>query len=135
MFHPTFSFADSAEFEYFRRMFRAQTFRKFFSALVLGVYLFAALFSQNFHRHETAQFSGAKSTFSQSFSKSEFSEAGASCLSCHFLHTHYADVPPTYSQTFISSEFFFSEYAHPFKAVKSSIVDYAFLRGPPADFI
>jgi len=113
-------------------MFTGKTLRNYFSALILGVYLFAALFSQNFHHHQSTVYQtsdgiSAGNDFSKSYSVAD----GAGCLWCHFLYTGNSYLPEEFSFNFESFAGFSSEiFSFDFESV-FLLSDAVFLRGPP----
>lgn len=118
-------------------MLRNKKSQKFLASLFTAVYLFVALFSQNFHDHGSGEvfkdfhFTKVEKTFTNSSQAVHY----ADCLSCHILHEgKYVN----------SQEFFFSAISienfqiEIFTAEKSfSLFDlYTYqVRGPPVFFI
>src|SRR5690606_27989244 len=113
-------------------MFTGKTLRNYFSALILGVYLFAALFSQNFHHHQstvyqTSEGISAGNNFSNSYSVAD----GAGCLWCHFLYTGHSYLPEEFSFNFASCASFSAKiFSFDFESV-FLLSGAVFLRGPP----
>ncbi|MEC5158645.1 hypothetical protein [Chryseobacterium sp. MP_3.2] len=75
-------------------MLRKRNNQKFLSTVLAVAYLFVALFSQNFHQHESGvlfkDFNFKKSD--KTFSQGVHAEAYSDCLSCHLLHDGNATV-------------------------------------------
>lgn len=117
-------------------MFREKTWRTFFSTLFLGVYLFVALFSQNYHHHEISVFQKSElGNFDKSLSNSSFDADQSNCLSCHFLFTGNSLIPQEFNFEFqhfeVQQQEIFANAQHHFVSTSYFI----FLRGPPLDFI
>lgn len=113
-------------------MYCGKTSRKFISTLVLGVYLFAALLSQNFHHHQATVFKTSKEqSLSKDFSSSDVVEEVAGCLWCHFLYTGNSDLPQEFNFGFQSFANFSPEiFSFEFQSV-NLITEIVSLRGPP----
>lgn len=118
-------------------MLRNKKGQKFLASLFTAVYIFVALFSQNFHNHGSGEifkdfhFTKVEKTFTNSAQAVHY----ADCLSCHILHE---------GKYINSQEFFFSAISiedfqlEIFSAKKSfnSLALYTYqVRGPPVFFI
>jgi hypothetical protein len=118
-------------------MLRNTKSQKFLASLFTAVYLFVALFSQNFHDHGSGEvfkdfhFTKVEKTFTNSSKAVHY----ADCLSCHILHE---------GKYINSQEFFFSAISvkdfhleiFTFEKTFHPLALYNFhLRGPPAFFI
>ncbi len=111
--------------------------RQFLATLFTGVYLFVALFSQNFHNHGSGEvfkdfhFKKSEKTFSESSFYQNFSD----CLSCHILHDGNFLVPEVFQVTIANSIDFQQQvfaYQQRFSKLEFLCIQ---LRGPPANFI
>lgn len=114
-------------------MYREKKFKRIFAAVFGSVYLFVALFSQNFHHHGSAEvfkdFHFKKSE--KTFSTSTMSEAYAECLSCHILYAGNSLVPQDFQFHFTKSEEFQKQvFAYQQRFAKREFF-YLQLRGPP----
>jgi len=125
------------KFSYFCRMLKKREHHKFLALLFAVVYLFVALFSQNFHNHGSGEiykdfhFKKAEKTFSANSKTAEYTD----CLSCHILHDGKYAVPEQFFLTFPCAEIFHSEtFETEKKAFQLTFYDFQ-LRGPPANFI
>lgn len=114
-----------------------QSYRKIFSSCCVVLYLFVALFSQNFHNHGSGlvfkdfNFKKSEKTFTESHLVQEFTD----CLSCHFLHDGLTLIPDVFKINFNTSEDFRKEifaYQQRFSVLEIFCFN---LRGPPSDFI
>ena len=108
-----------------------------FSALFLGVYLFVALFSQNFHEH------GSNDYFKKfNFKKVEKSVSSSSvqedldhCLSCHFLQEGKIFFGRNFSYEFhYIEEFQKQNFAQKFSFYQTQRLHF-YLRGPPNSLV
>lgn len=118
-------------------MLRNKTYRRFAAVLFTGVYLFVALFSQNFHNHGSGEvfrdFNFKKTE--KTFSSGHFSTDYTDCLSCHILHDAHSLVPEDFQFSVLGNEEFRNQiFAYGQRFSKLEIF-YFQLRGPPADFI
>lgn len=106
--------------------------KSFISKLMFGIYFFA-LFSSNFHNHDSGDFKhfNLKKT-ENSISKSEAKEKAGDCLACHFLATGNTLLPDEFSFILIKH----THEAEQVFAVQEKIwsqTKFTFqLRGPPA---
>lgn len=106
--------------------------KRFFSLLAAGLYLFAALFSQQLHRH------GDSLSGNSDFKKGEFcySEKAnfiveAHCLSCHFLHTAKTVVPDHFAFHFFVQQQCSNEFSFVVEQTYFYHKSSHYLRGPP----
>ena len=117
-------------------MFVNKQNRKILASVLAVVYIFVALFSQNFHQHDSGvlfkDFNFKKSE--KSFSESSFAPEYNDCLSCHFLHDGNALILEKttfqFAVTCHGEELIFDRqktYFHP-------AVIYFNRRGPPSNF-
>ena len=118
-------------------MLRNRNSQKFLAALFAAVYLFVALFSQNFHDHGSGEvfkdfhFTKVDKTFTATSDIGHYSE----CLSCHILHEGKYVTTQDFFFSAISIEHFQLEI---FGLEKSFVPLPLFnfqLRGPPTLFI
>lgn len=116
-------------------MFRRKDTQPIFASLITALYLFVALFAQNFHNH------GAISTFESKESvvlhkdHTQVQADPSNCLSCHFLYTGNAFIPQEFSFEFSDFEINDAEFGifgQSFIKIPSGAV---FLRGPPVNTI
>src|SRR5690606_18312507 len=76
-------------------MLKKREHHKLLALLFAVVYLFVALFSQNFHNHGSGEvfkdfnFKKSEKTYSKGYFAQEFSD----CLSCHLFHDAYTLIP------------------------------------------
>ena len=107
--------------------------KTWFSIILLGVYLFVALFSQNFHEHGSNDYS-KKFNFKKvgkSVSSSDLENPLDHCLSCHFLHEGKVFFGENFSFEFQSVEVFQQEnFGHHFTSYSTQLFHF-YLRGPP----
>ena len=118
-------------------MLRAKNFHRFLATAFIAVYLFVALFSQNFHNHGSGavfkDFNFKKTE--KTISSNHFSEDFADCLSCHLLHDGNSLIPEDFQISFSNFNGFQKEiFAYQQRFSKLEIF-YSQLRGPPANFI
>lgn len=118
-------------------MLRTKNLQKYLSTFFSAVYLFVALFSQNFHQHESGfifkdfHFKKSEKTFTSDYSV----ETATDCLSCHILHVGNSLVPEDFQFTFTQSEHFLNQrfaYQQRFANCEQLFIS---LRGPPSNFI
>ena len=114
-------------------MLREKKVSRIFASLFAGVYLFVALFSQNFHNHGSAEvfkdFHFKKSE--KTFSSSSMTEAFSECLSCHILYAGNSLVPQDFHFSFTKVEDFQKQvFAYQQRFAKREFF-YLQLRGPP----
>jgi len=118
-------------------MFVGKKFKRFFAAVFGGVYLFVALFSQNFHEHGSAEVS-SDFTFKKSektYTSTSLTEAFSDCLSCHIFHTGNSLIPQEFHFSIIKNEDFQKQiFAFQQRFVKCEFF-YLQLRGPPVNFV
>lgn len=118
-------------------MLRNRNSQKSLASLFATVYVFVALFSQNFHEHGSGEmfkdfhFTKVEKTFTSSATVAHYSD----CLSCHILHEgKYLGF-----QDFLFSAISVEEFQLPIFAAAETFVPITifdcFLRGPPAIFI
>lgn len=107
------------------------------AAFFAGVYLFVALFSQNFHNHGSGgvfkdfNFKKLEKTVSQNYGVENYTD----CLSCHLLHTGNSLVPQDYEFSLFSKTDFQKQiFAYEQRFVNCDHL-FILLRGPPANFI
>lgn len=118
-------------------MLRNKTYQRLAAVIFTAVYLFVALFSQNFHNHSSGEvfkefnFKKTEKTYSQGHLSQEFTD----CLSCHLLHDGHSLVPEDFQFKFVQPDDFqkeISAYTQRF----SKLEFFSFqLRGPPSNFI
>ncbi len=118
-------------------MWKLRTYRHTAAVIFAALYLFVALFSQNFHNHGSGEvfkdfnFKKSEKTYSKGYFAQEFSD----CLSCHLLHDGYTLIP----EGFALSTKKFVEFRQQIFAYKQRFSSLVFLnvqlRGPPANFI
>lgn len=118
-------------------MVREIEFKRIFATFFGGVYIFVALFSQNFHHHGSAEifkdfhFKKSEKTFSTDTSVEVFSD----CLSCHILHTGNFLVPQDFQLSFLQfGDFQKQIFSYQQRFAKREFF-YLPLRGPPVNFI
>ena len=118
-------------------MLRNKTYQRLAAVIFTAVYLFVALFSQNFHNHGSGEvfkdfnFKKSEKTYSKGYFAQEFSD----CLSCHLLHDGHSLLPEDFQLAFIQTDDFQKEivaYAQRFSKLE---IRYFELRGPPSNFI
>lgn len=111
--------------------------KKILAALFAVIYLFVALFSQNFHDHssggsfEDFRLSKSEKTFVSASEVSHFTE----CLSCHILHEGKYIHSPEFDFTVISTEEFHLPTFTPEKSPLLANCVGILVRGPPVLFI
>ncbi len=118
-------------------MWKLRTYRHTAAVIFAALYLFVALFSQNFHNHGSGEvfkdFNFKKSE--KTYSKGHFAQEFTDCLSCHLLHDGHSLLPEDFQWTFAQSDDFqkeISAYTQRF----SKLEFFSFqLRGPPVNFI
>ncbi|MCW4451293.1 hypothetical protein OK344_03635 [Kaistella sp. BT6-1-3] len=118
-------------------MLRNKTYQRLAAVIFTAVYLFVALFSQNFHNHGSGEvfkdfnFKKSEKTYSPGHLSQEFTD----CLSCHLLHDGHSLFPEDFQFKFVQPDDFQKEifaYAQRF----SKLEFFSFqLRGPPSNFI
>ena len=118
-------------------MFRRKETKQIFATFITALYLFVALFSQNFHDHEKiVSFSKAdSSSVEKNNSHSQLQADSANCLSCHFLYTGNSFFPQEFQYEFHSIEFVAEKictFEAPFVTIATQVL---YLRGPPNDLI
>ena len=111
--------------------------RRFLATLFTGVYLFVALFSQNFHNHGSGEvfkdFNFKK--IEKTYSNSSFAKNYTDCLSCHLLHDAHSLIPEVFALPIAISNAFQQQvfaYQQRFSTLEILSIQ---LRGPPANFI
>lgn len=118
-------------------MLRNKTYQRLAAVIFTAVYLFVALFSQNFHNHGSGEvfkefnFKKTEKTYSLGHLSQEFTD----CLSCHLLHDGHSLVPEDFQFKFVQPDDFQKEifaYAQRFSKLENR---YFQLRGPPSNFI
>ena len=118
-------------------MVRNESNPKFLATLFAVVYLFVALFSQNFHDHGSGlasdEFNSSKSD--QSFKRSTDLAHYADCLSCHLLHEGKHFQSGDFHFTALSAVKFQSEFSTPNATFLLNVPLSIKVRGPPALFI
>lgn len=117
-------------------MHRETKYRAITATLLTGVYIFVALFSQNFHTHgsenifQENHFKKTEKSFSASAHFNEFSD----CLACHLFHEGKVLLPKEFALfTNLSQAFKTKTFAYEQHAVTSAI-PFIHLRGPPVGF-
>ncbi len=117
-------------------MLRNINLQKFLSTFFCSVYLFVALFSQNFHQHDSGvlfkdfHFKKTEKTFTADHSVNNYSD----CLSCHLVHDGNAFLSETAIVIFPATlEFQDSVFTYSGE-VFSSLSFYFQKRGPPFNF-
>ncbi|MBU4539493.1 MAG: hypothetical protein L6264_07790 [Weeksellaceae bacterium] len=118
-------------------MLRNRTYRRFAAVLFTGVYLFVALFSQNFHNHGSGEvfkdfnFKKTEKTFSTGHLSINFTD----CLSCHILHDGNSLLPEHFQFSALKNEDFRKQlFACEQRFATREFFDVQ-LRGPPVLFI
>ena len=118
-------------------MWKLRTYRHTAAVIFAVLYLFVALFSQNFHNHGSGEvfkdFNCKKSE--KTYSKGHFAQEFSDCLSCHLLHDGHSLLPEDFQLAFIQTDDFQKEifaYAQRFSKLE---IRYFELRGPPSNFI
>ena len=111
--------------------------QKMLATLFALVYLFVALFSQNFHEHGSGvvfkdfQIKKSEKSFTTSSTVANYSD----CLSCHILHdgkfVNFSEI----SFSAISAKNFQSEITSPLCSTTRLEISFVYLRGPPLFFI
>lgn len=117
-------------------MHRSPKYRAMIATFFTGVYIFVALFSQNFHTHGSdrvfheSHFKKTEKSFSASAHFTEFTD----CLACHIFHEGKVLLPQEFSIFTLSfSEFQTETFAYERHAVTTEI-SHHHLRGPPVGF-
>lgn len=116
-------------------MFRRKENKQIFATLITALYLFVALFSQNFHNH------GAISTFESNESvvlhkdHTQVQADSSNCLSCHFLYTGNSFIPQEFSFEFHRIEFVAEKICTFDAPIVTIATQVLYLRGPPNDLI
>lgn len=107
--------------------------RKCAAAVLLATYLFAALFTQNFHNHGSGlyfkDFHFVKSE--KSFSKSGEFAGTLDCLVCHFAHDGHTLLPEKFSVNLSKNTVFIRQlfiYKQKFSTLAIAVLS---VRGPP----
>ncbi|MBH1960290.1 MAG: hypothetical protein I8H68_09275 [Flavobacteriia bacterium] len=118
-------------------MWKLRTYRHTASVVFAALYLFVALFSQNFHNHGSSEvfkdFNFKKSE--KTYSTGHFAQEFTDCLSCHLLHDGHSLLPEDFQMTFAHSDGFQKEifaYSQRFSKLE---IRYFQLRGPPSNSI
>lgn len=118
-------------------MLRNKQNQKFLATLFASVYLFVALFSQNFHEHGSGEvfkdfhFQKTEKTFSTSSTIANYSD----CLSCHILHdSKYVNLEEFFFSALSESYFLVEIFTDQQSVVQETIYGFH-LRGPPTLFI
>lgn len=118
-------------------MWKIRTYRYSAAVIFAALYLFVALFSQNFHNHGSGEvfkdfnFKKSEKTYSPGHLSQEFTD----CLSCHLLHDGHSLVSEDFQFKFVQPDDFqkeISAYTQRFSKLKFFSFQ---LRGPPANFI
>ena len=118
-------------------MFRNKDNPKFLATLFASVYLFVALFSQNFHEHGSGEvfkdfhFQKTEKTFTSSSEITNY----ADCLSCHILHEGKYVNLQEFLFSAISESYFKVEIFTAERITVSQTLYNFHVRGPPAFFI
>lgn len=111
--------------------------KTWFSTFLLGLYLFVALFSQNFHEHGSSDYF-KKFNFKKvekSVSKSDIQNDFDHCLSCHFLHEGKVFLGGNFSYEFHFIEDFQQEnFSQDFSFYQTQLLHF-YLRGPPNSLV
>lgn len=117
-------------------MLRKRNNQKFLSTVLAVAYLFVALFSQNFHQHDSGtifkDFNFKKSE--KSYSENHHAAANSDCLSCHFLHDGHALVLEQANADFLSALYFSADFFSGQSENFSQNPVYFHRRGPPTNF-
>ena len=121
----------------FVAMFRRKETKQIFATLITALYLFVALFSQNFHDHEKiVNFSTSdSSSVEKNTSHSQLQADSGNCLSCHFLYTGNSFIPQEFSFEFHRIKFVAEKictFDAPIVTIATRVL---YLRGPPNDLI
>ncbi len=107
------------------------------ATLFASVYLFVALFSQNFHEHGSGvvfkdfHFKKSEKSVTSSSTIANYSE----CLSCHVLHDGKFVTFSQISFSAISGHKFQLEVISPVHSTTRLEISSVYLRGPPLFFI
>jgi hypothetical protein len=118
-------------------MLKKREHHRILALLFAALYLFVALFSQNFHNHGSGEiykdyhFKKAEKTFSANTKAAEYTD----CLSCHILHDGKYAVPEQFFFSFGFTEIFQVPFFQKEKKVSQFSYFNLQLRGPPAHFI
>lgn len=116
-------------------MFRRKETQPIFATLITALYLFVALFSQNFHNHDAiATFESNESVVLHK-DHTQVQADPSNCLSCHFLYTGNSFIPQEFSFEFSSFEINDAEFGifeQSFIKIPTQVL---FLRGPPVYLI
>lgn len=116
-------------------MFRRKETKKLFATLITALYIFVALFSQNFHDHAANSVLESKDTFVAKKNHTQLQADPSNCLSCHFLYTGNSFIPQEFSFEFSNVEINdveFDLFEQSFIKISTQVL---FLRGPPANNI
>lgn len=118
-------------------MLRNKPNPKFLATLFAVVYLFVALFSQNFHDHGsgTAFDDSTASKSDQIFKSSTDLAHYADCLSCHVLHEGKHLQSADFNFNAFSAIKIQSEFTTPESSFQGNALRNLKARGPPALFI
>ncbi len=111
--------------------------KTWFSTILLGVYLFVALFSQNFHEHRSNDYF-KKFNFKKvekSVSLSDLEHQFDQCLSCHFLHEGKVFFGENFSFEFQFIEDFQQENFGQDSSFYTTQLFHFYLRGPPNSLV
>ena len=114
---------------------KIKNIKKELALLLSCLYLFVALFSQTFHKHLEISLGDS---VKEMFSKNQDAKIGSdktSCLSCHFLHTHFSDVPEDFSFKFLSTLIYEREISAYESRFAEVVPTTFYLRGPPSIII
>ena len=117
----------------FAGMLRKDISKKFFSTFITALYLFVALFSQDFHSHENQfKFKNSDSEkVEKSVSTSNLESDSSNCLSCHFLYTGNTLIPQEFNLEFYIFESILPQIFEYQSQILYSQTHTLFLRGPP----
>ena len=117
-------------------MLREKHLQKFLSSLFGAVYLFVALFSQNFHNHDGGvlfkdfHFKKSEKTFTTNHASNNY----ADCLSCHLVHDGNAFLSENVFAIFKSAEYVQTSDFNYSSGVFCSLSFHFQKRGPPFNF-
>ena len=118
-------------------MLKKREHHRILALLFAALYLFVALFSQNFHNHGSGEiykdyhFKKAEKTFSANTKAAEYTD----CLSCHILHDGKYAVPEQFFLSFGFTAIFQIQFSETEKKISQFSYFNLQLRGPPANFI
>lgn len=116
-------------------MFRRKENKKIFATLITALYLFVALFSQNFHDHAVNSILESNDTVAVQKNHTQLQADPSNCLSCHFLYTGNSFIPQEFSFEFSNIEINdveFGIFEQSFIKIPTQVL---FLRGPPVNQI